>query len=80
MQERQTANTDDQKAKDTLSDFCSNSSAPGLNKVTQPRPLAVKIFWCVAVLGTMACLVFHLYIIIESYFQYDKIEENGNKG
>ena len=79
MKERHTPTSDDRKAKDTLSDFCSNSSAPGLNKVTQPRPLAVKIFWCAAVLGTMVCLVFHLYSVIEKYFQYDKIEETETK-
>ena len=68
-----------QGTKETFSDFCSKSSAPGLNKIVQPQSSYVKVFWYVAVLATALCLLSHLGIIIDSYFRYEKIQQGEIK-
>ena len=65
--------------KDTVSDFCSNSSAPGLSKIVQPQSLYLKAFWYIRVLCTAVSLVIHLCFIADSYFQYETIQQTQIK-
>ena len=61
----------------TLDHFCSHTSMHGFAHISS-EPQRLRIFWTCVILITSCCAVIHLYLIFQTYFQYDYYESVKN--